>query len=82
MVSPVVLVVERRRDHYFAENDTLEVCGYGPTAQAAVENAVRHIAYYFHHYVSISDDRLTADAIKLKRLYMDIFVTRGRGRLG
>lgn len=71
--SPVALAVERRGDHYFAENDTLDVCGYGPTAQAAVESAVKHLAYYFDHYLSINDDRLTADAIKLKRLYRNIF---------
>ena len=71
---PVALNVERRGEQYFAENSTFNVCGYGPTAQVAVESAVEHLAYYFQRYTSLADDRLTEAALEIKRRYLDLFI--------
>ena len=69
----VALNVERRGDQYFAENSTFNICGYGPTVQGAVENAVEHLAHYFQRYKSLADDQLTEGALKIKRQYLELF---------
>ncbi|HPV39726.1 MAG TPA: hypothetical protein PKX40_01010 [Spirochaetota bacterium] len=59
---------------YFAENETLNVCGYGETKEKAIFDLSLHIIYYYNYYNGINEADLMDEGIRLKNLYRDLLI--------
>ena len=72
--KPVRLRVQREGDHFFAENESFEICGYGATRKEAVAEAVADIVYYCAFYSGLSEDEVVGNAKVLKDRYQYLIV--------
>ncbi len=54
---------------YFAENETLNICGYGESISNAIIDFRSHIIYFYKYYKKIDNDKLTKYALRLKQIY-------------
>lgn len=59
---------------YFAENETLNVCGYGETKEKAIFDLNVHIIYYFNYYNRIGETELMDEGVRLKNLYRNLLI--------
>ncbi|MCP5002450.1 MAG: hypothetical protein GY941_00635 [Planctomycetes bacterium] len=72
--KPITVKIYRDNDLFFAENETLVVCGTGETPHDALQNICLHIIHFFKHYKSLDKSDLTGDALRLKELYQDLLI--------
>ncbi|MFH1503934.1 MAG: hypothetical protein ABIH08_00865 [Candidatus Omnitrophota bacterium] len=66
--------VYQDEDFFFAENDTLAVCGSGDSPQEALRDLGLHIIHFFEYYKGLDESQLIGDAIRLKQIYEDLLV--------
>ena len=71
--KPIALRVQRQGDHFFAENEFLDICGYGDTVEEALSDAVNDIVYYFNYYSSLNESELVGFGLELKDRYLHLF---------
>jgi hypothetical protein len=64
--------VYRDGDFFFAENETLLVCGVGDSAWEAVEDLELHIVHFRNYYKNLPWERIMGDARRLKQLYENL----------
>ena len=69
---PIKVRVFREGDLFFAESETLSVCGTGESARDAVEDLELHLVHFFDYYRRLGPDRVTGEAQRLKGLYKDL----------
>lgn len=72
--KPITVKTYRDDDLFFAENETLTVCGTGDTVQGALQDFCLHIIYFFEYYKKLDGSKLTGDALRLKELYQDLLI--------
>ncbi len=64
----------RDGDFFFAENETLLVCGTGDSAWDAVEELELHIIHFYKYYKELPSDRVIGEAKRLKGLYENLLI--------
>lgn len=69
---PVVLQVKKEGGTYFAENDFLEICGYGDTVSEALDDAIKDIAYYYEYYGNLDENEVTGHGITIRNRFLDL----------
>lgn len=72
--KPISVRVYIEDDLFFAENDNLVVYGTGLSQEEALQDLCLHIIHFFEYYRSISSNKLTGDALRLKGLYQDLLI--------
>jgi hypothetical protein len=71
---PIRVRVFRDGDLFFAENETLLVCGTGESAWDAIEELESHIIHFYKYYKDLPSDGVIGDAKRLKDLYEDLLI--------
>ena len=69
---PIKVHVFRDGDLFFAENETLSVCGTGDSAWDAVEELESHIIHFYGYYKELPSERLIGEAKRLKNSYENL----------
>jgi hypothetical protein len=72
--QPIRVHVFRDGNLFFAENETLLVCGTGDSAWEAVEDLELHIIHFYNYYKELPSDRVMGEAKRLKAIYRDLLV--------
>ena len=72
--NPIAVKIYQDEALFFAENENLNVCGTGETSQEALADLYLHILHFYNYYREINEERLTENAIKLKKLYHDLLI--------
>lgn len=72
--KPIKVHIYLEGDVFFAENETLVVVGTGSTPTEAIDDLGRHIIHFYHYYRKLSWDKVTGDAVRLKKIYETIFI--------
>lgn len=70
--KPIRLRIHCEGDMYFASNNTLNICGYGSTLQESISEAIKHIAYFYEYYRSLSTDQVIGEAAQLKQVFENL----------
>jgi hypothetical protein len=71
--KPVAIRVSKGESLFFAENENLAIYATGETRGEAIQAFSDHVTHFYHHYKSLSWDRVTGEACRLKKLYGDLF---------
>jgi len=71
---PIRVRIFREGDLFFAENETLLVCGTGDSAWDAVEELELHIIHFYKYYKELPSDRVIGEATRLKSLYENLLI--------
>lgn len=71
--KPILVNVYRDEDLFFAENETLAAYGTGDTPQDAVQDFFMHVVHFYDHYKGLDEGELIGPALKLKKLYKNLF---------
>lgn len=71
--KPIKVHIYFEDNLFFAENETLVVVGTGNSIDEAMDDFCRHIIHFYHYYKRLSRDKITGDAIRLKKLYETLF---------
>ena len=72
--KPIAVKIYQDEGLFFTENENLNVCGTGETSQEALADLYLHILHFYNYYREINEERLTENAIKLKKLYHDLLI--------
>ncbi|MDP2682275.1 MAG: hypothetical protein Q8P28_05645 [Deltaproteobacteria bacterium] len=59
---------------FFAENETLVVVGTGKSLTEAMADLSEHIIHFYNYYKKLPFDKVTGDAIRLKKVYETLFI--------
>ncbi len=72
--KPILVKVYREEDIFFAENETLVLCGTGASRDEAVLDFEKHLDYFYNFYKRQSESDLVGDALRLKKIYNNLLV--------
>jgi hypothetical protein len=72
--KPIAVKIYQDEGLFFTENENLNVCGTGETSQEALADLYLHILHFYNYYREINEERLTENAIKLKKIYHDLLI--------
>ena len=72
--KPILIKVYRQEDIFFAENESLVLCGTGASREEAVLDFVKHVDYFYNFYKRQSEGNLVGDALRLKKIYDELLV--------
>ncbi|ODS31878.1 MAG: hypothetical protein SCARUB_02992 [Candidatus Scalindua rubra] len=64
--NAITVKIYRDDDLFFAENETLVVCGTGDIPQDALQDLCFRIIHFFEYYKKFDESELTGDALRLK----------------
>ena len=73
--KPLALRVSSVGSRYYAENDILDICGYGDSPQDAVSDALGDITYLYSHYAELSDNDVVGHGEYLKAKFNELLNT-------
>jgi len=73
-VKPIKVHIYVEDNIFFAENETLIIVGTGKSIGEAIADLSNHIIHFYHYYQRLPDDKVTGDAIRLKKMYKTLFV--------
>ena len=67
---PVVLHVKNEGGTYFAENDFLDICGYGGTVSEALDDAAKELAYYCEYYGNLDENEVIGHGVTVRNRFL------------
>ena len=70
---PVEIQFRRDEDLFFAESEVLGIYAAGESIKAAFREFIDQVVYFFKYYRSLAAEEVTADAVRLRRLYLEEF---------
>ena len=71
---PILIKVYREDDIFFAENESLVLCGMGTSREDAVLDFVKHLDYFYNFYKRQNESDLMGDALRLKKIYNNLLI--------
>lgn len=71
---PIKVRIYSEDNLFFAENETLVIIGTGSSVLEAMDDFCRHIIHFYYYYKKLSLDKITGDAVRLKKLYETLFI--------
>lgn len=74
MIRPLLVQVFTDEGFIFARNASLSICGTGASMDEAMADFSLHAIHFYEYYRSLPESKLMGDAIKLKKLFADMFV--------
>lgn len=72
--QPIKVNVFKDGNLFFAENETLLVCGIGDSAWDAVEDLEMHIVHFWKYYNNLPEDCVIGEAKRLKTQYKNLLI--------
>ena len=72
--KPISVKIYREEDLFFAENETLVVCGTGATVDKALQDFSLHIIHFFEYFKKLDKNKLTGDALRLKDIFENLLI--------
>ena len=72
--KPILVKVYREDDIFFAENESLVLCGTGASREEAVLDFIKHVDYFYNFYKRQIESELMGDALRLKKIYSNLLV--------
>jgi len=72
--KPIQVRIYEDDDLFFAENENLNVCGYGESKEKAIIDLGLHILYFFDYYAQKDNTELIDNGIRLKELYKELLI--------
>ncbi len=72
--KPIKLHIYSEDNLFFAENETLVIIGTGNSVTEAIDDFCRHVIHFYKYYKKLPVDKVTGDAVRLKKLYEALFV--------
>jgi len=72
--KPIKVHIYFEGDICIAENESLVVVGTGGSPTEAIDDLGKHIIHFYHYYKKLSWDKVTGDAVRLKKIYATLFV--------
>jgi hypothetical protein len=72
--KPLKVNIYFEDDVFFAENETLVVVGSGSSVTEAIDDMFKHIIHFYQYYRKLPLDKVTGDAVRLKKIYETLFV--------
>ena len=70
--KPLALRVTREGSRYYAENNILDIYGYGDSPQDALSDALGDITYLYSHYAALSDNDVVGHGEYLKAIFTEL----------
>ena len=70
--KPVVLQVKIEGDTYFAENNILEICGYGDSPSKALDDAIKELAYCYEYYGNLNENEVIGHGVTIRNRFLDL----------
>lgn len=70
----IIINVCRSMNHYFAENETLNIFATGDSYLEAIEAFKEHILYFYQHFKSLSSEEVTGEAAEMRESFAELFV--------
>jgi len=74
MSRPLLVQVFTDEGFVFARNASLSICGTGASLEEAMADFSLHAVHFYEYYRSLPESKLVGDAIRLKKLFADLFV--------
>ena len=71
--EPISLSIIKGDTLYFAENETLGIFATGESRDAAIEDFVEQVLYFYEYYKAMSWDKVIGEARRLKEIYSEHF---------
>jgi hypothetical protein len=71
---PISVKIYRDEDLFFAENETLVICGTGVTPEDALQDFSLHIIHFFEYYKNLDKSKLAGDALRLKKIFDNLLI--------
>jgi len=59
---------------FFAQNEALAICGAGSSLEEAMADFSVHAVHFYKYYKALPSTRVMGDAVRLKKLFNDLFV--------
>jgi hypothetical protein len=75
--KPIKIRLYSEDNLFFAENESLVIIGTGSSAMAAMDDFCSHLVHFYHYYKRLPWDKVTGDAVRLKKLYETLFIEQG-----
>lgn len=75
--KPIKIRIYSEDNLFFAENETLVVIGTGSSVQEALDELSQHIIHFYRYYKKLSWNKVTGDAVRLKKIYETLFIEQG-----
>lgn len=72
--KPLAVALSQDGDYFFAANEELNLIGTGVSPHEAVQDLLAHVEHFEEEYRSLAWDRVTGDAVRLKKLFESLFV--------
>lgn len=70
--KPVVLQIRNEGDTYFAENNFLEICGYGDSPSKALQDAIEELAYCCEYYGNLNENEVIGHGITIRNRFLNL----------
>lgn len=73
LFKPIKVRIYSEDELFLAENETLVVFGAGETIDEAINDFCKHVIHFYHYYKHLSWEKVTGDAVRLKKIYETLF---------
>ncbi|MBE9570180.1 MAG: hypothetical protein IMF11_06120 [Proteobacteria bacterium] len=71
--KPVTVKVHRGEALFFAENENLGIFATGESRNEAINAFCQDLVHFYEHYKRLDWDRVTGEAMRLKKIYENLF---------
>lgn len=71
--QPIKVRIYQDENFWFVENEALVIAGTGNSREEAINDFCRHIIHFHKYYKKLSADKVTGDAVRLKKLFETLF---------
>ena len=71
--KPIKVRIYQEENFWFVENETLVIAGTGNTREEAMDDFRRHIIHFHKYYKKLPANKVTGDAVRLKKLFETLF---------
>lgn len=74
LTEPLRITIYTEDNLFYAENESLIVVGTGNSISEAIDNLFKQIIHFYKYYNNLSWEKVTGDAIRLKKIYEKLFI--------
>lgn len=72
--KPIAITIFKDNSLFFAENENLDVFGYGETQGKAILDLKLHILHFYKYYRKLNKDDVVGHALRMKEIYKDLLI--------
>lgn len=69
----IAVRIRNEGSYFFAGNETLAIEGTGLSASEAIDDFGFHVTHFYQYYQTLTDEQISGDAVRLKRLFSELF---------